>query len=72
MEIQVHTRNRTALPRTVSEEEVIEKVEEMDLYPGMPPETAVNRALAEFGSFDPQSEEYREFESSVADSLLSN
>jgi len=68
MEITVYEDNRKDSPRAVTVEEVVERAEER--YSGAVPARAVNAALAEFGSFDPQSAEYKRFESEAVSRLI--
>lgn len=64
--ITVYRDNRVDKPREVGTSEVVERVREKDLYPQYPAGLAVNRALAEFGSFDPETEDYNRFEEKAA------
>lgn len=68
----VYEGNRSNSPRDVSVDEVVEKIKKDDDLNPMIPERAVNLALAQFGAFNPQTEEYREFESACVEQLISD
>jgi len=68
MKITVHEGNRTDSPRTVTLNEVVNRAR--NEYDTRLPEQAINLALADFGSFDPQSDKYRDFEAAAVDRLI--
>lgn len=74
MTITVYENNRKDSPIEVSEEDVVEAIAEGDSYRSMAelmPYNAVNTVLAqEFGSFDPNSDEYQKFEEAAGAKVI--
>lgn len=70
MDFTVYEDNRADKPRTVTVEELADAVEGSDRYAGTPLDRQANLLLAEMGSFDPRSDEYRAFIDEVVDEIL--
>ena len=66
--LTVYKNNRRDEPHEVTAEDIAHKA--VARYPDeMPPETAVNLACADEGSFSPSTKEYRTFETAAVDLL---
>lgn len=70
MKLTVYEDNKSDKPLKVTATEVADKVQESNLE-GHPLGVQVNLTLAKhFGSFDPRTKEYRDFEDAVVNELL--
>jgi len=68
MEITVYEDNDPGQPREITPREAAERALN-ELSDDRPPMQAINIVCAEIGSFDPNTEEYRTFETKAADLL---